>query len=82
MMSFSMAQRLGTWSFFPFSLAQAPCFPSLNSVSSLFLLQSTAKKTGCQCFVSVNLPDRSLLPLVEATIANKLQTTPTIFYNN
>ena len=40
----------------------------------------TAKRTNCQCFVSINLSDRSLLPLVETAVVHRLQTSPGMFF--
>ena len=41
---------------------------------------SLAKRTGCQCFVSVNLSDVSLVSPAEAAVLAKLEIDSTLFY--
>ena len=41
---------------------------------------SLAKRTGCQCFVSVNLADVSLVSHAEAAVLAKLETDSSLFY--
>lgn len=41
---------------------------------------SLAKRTGCQCFVSVNLSDVSLVSHAEAAVLAKLEIDSSLFY--
>lgn len=45
---------------------------------TLFIL--AAKKTGCQCFVSLNITDSTLHAKIEDHLVKSINTNPSTFY--
>jgi len=39
-----------------------------------------ARKTGCQCFVSLNVVDHTLYPSIEKYIIEQVEEDPKLFY--